>query len=103
VAILGSVLILSRLDASLGERSLIVLELFLAGWMATSILGISSFETADQPLLGLLFGGLLAVAMAGFMVFYRGYWPLGVVAYIWVFSLLSDRADERVKMMEVEW
>ncbi len=100
--VLGGVLLLTTLPlGSPQARALLVLELLVASWMMASFLGSGVFETAEDPILGLLFSAFLAAAMGGFMVFYRSYWPLGVVAFVWVSSLMRDRAEERVKRMEL--
>ncbi len=84
------------------NRGAAVLQLLAAAWIVTSILGLAVFEIADQPLLGLLFGSLLGLAVAALFIFYPKAWWLWAVLYAWVASQIAGRATRRVRLLEVE-
>ncbi len=98
----GAALVLASQAAAGWQLALVVGELVVIAWMLSSILGVAGFETAEQPSVGLVFGGLLGLAVASFLIFYRPFWILGVAGYFYVFNMLGERATLRVWFMEAE-
>lgn len=76
-------------------------ELLLAGWVVASLIGVSTFEIVDRPMLGLVFGALLALAWAALMILYPGLLPFWLVGYVLVSGLIADRATHRVRFLDV--
>lgn len=102
-ALLGGAWLVLAIRPATGWVLLLVLaELLVIVWMLSSILGIASFEIAEQPLVGLVFGSLIGLAVAGFLTYYRSFWIFGFAGYLYVFSLLGDRATARVWFMEAD-
>lgn len=95
VAVLGSV-------PQPGQAyGLAALELLLAAWVVSSLIGVATFEIADRPLLGLIFGALVALAFASLMIFYRQFLPFWLIGYFIVAGAIADRATHRVRFTEV--
>ncbi len=98
----GAAILLAAPSLAAAAKGTAILQLLAASWIVTSILGLAVFEIAAQPLLGLLFGSLLGLALAALFVFYPQAWWLWAVLYAWVASQIASRATRRVRLLEVE-
>ncbi len=97
----GIVILLAAPGLGATAKGIAILQLLAAAWIVTSILGLAVFEIAAQPLLGLLFGSLLGLAVAALFVFYPQAWWLWAVLYAWVASQVAGRASRRVQLLEI--
>lgn len=102
VPTLAGVAILSLAPLDLPARGAAILQFLAAAWIITSLLALAVFEIAAQPLLGLLFGSLLGLALAGLFIFYPQAWWLWAALYFYVAGQIAGRATRRVKLLEVE-
>ncbi len=100
--VLAGIVILLAAPLPAAAKGAAVLQLLAAAWIVTSIVALSVFEIAAQPLLGLLFGSLLGLALAALFVFYPQAWWLWAVAYLWVASQVAGRATRRVYLLDAE-
>ena len=100
--VLAGTVILLAAPLPAAAKGVGVLQLAAAAWVVTSILALGVFEIAAQPLLGLLFGSLLGLALAALFVFYPQAWWLWAVAYLWVAGQVAGRASRRVRLLEIE-
>ncbi len=94
------VAILSVAPLSIDAKAAAVLQLTAAAWIVTSIVGLAVFEIAAQPLLGLVFGSLVGLALAALFAFYPQAWWLWAVFYLYVASQIAGRATRRVRLVE---
>ncbi len=78
-----------------------VAQLAAASWIVASILGLAVFEIAEQPLLGLAFSSLVALALAALIVFYPAAWWLWLAFYAYLAGQIAGRATRRVRMTEL--
>lgn len=83
-------------------KAVTVLQLTATAGIVTSIVGLVVFEIAAQPLLGLVFGSLVSLALAALFAFYPQAWWLWLVAYLYVAHQIAGRATRRVRLMELE-
>ena len=97
----GVVILAAAPDLSSAGKAVAILQLAAAAWIVTSVLALAVFEIAAQPLLGLLFGSLLGLALAALFIFYPQAWWLWAVGYLWVASQIAGRATRRVRLVEV--
>ncbi len=98
---LVGVAVLSTASIDLAARGVAILQFLAAAWIVTSIVALAVFEIADQPLLGLLFGALLGLALSALFVFYPKAWWLWAALYVYVASQIAGRATRRVRLLEV--
>ena len=91
---------MSPLDPT--DQALFILKLLIIAFMVASLMGVMAFEIASRPLLGLIFSGLAALAMAGLFIFYWIAWPLWLYGYVVAMHSLSRRAQTKVRFTEVE-
>ncbi len=95
-----AILLAAPFDAA--AKGTAILQLLAAAWIVTSILGLAVFEIAAQPLLGLIFGSLLGLALSALFVFYPQAWWLWAVLYVYVAGQIAGRATRRVRLLEIE-
>ena len=100
-AVAGTLILLAA-PLPVADRGIAILQLWAAAWIVTSILGLAVFEIAAQPLLGLLFGGLVGLALSALFVFYPQAWWLWAALYVYVASQIAGRATRRVRLLESE-
>ncbi len=100
-SILGSMILLAAPDLDPTAKGVAILQLIAATGIVTSILGLAVFEIAAQPVLGLIFGSLVALALAALIVFYPVAWWLWLALYGYVASQIAGRASRRVQLVEV--
>ncbi len=98
--VLAGTVILLLAPFSLAERGTAILQLLAAAWIVTSIVALAVFEIAAQPLLGLLFGALLGLALSALFVFYPRAWWLWAALYVYVAAQIAGRATRRVRLLE---
>lgn len=98
---IGCVLVLVLSSGGLQARLLDVLTLVVASWMVASLIGLASFEIAERPALGLVFGGLVAGAFAALLVLYRDLAYFWIGGYFVLAMSVADRATHRVRFTEV--
>ncbi|MEM7356543.1 MAG: hypothetical protein AAF657_37350 [Acidobacteriota bacterium] len=98
----GALLLALTPDFGAVTKVTIILQLGAATLAVASILGLAVFEIAAQPLLGLVFGSLVGLAMAALFVFYPQGWWLWLVFYGYVAGQIAGRATRRVRLVEVE-
>ncbi len=98
--LVGVVLLLAAPGLDAAAKGAAILQLSAAAWIVTSVLALAIFEIAAQPLLGLLFGSLLGLALAALFVFYPQGWWLWAVLYAWVAGQIAGRATRRVCLVE---
>ncbi len=98
---LAGVAVLSTASIDLAARGVAILQFLAAAWIITSIVALAVFEIAEQPLLGLLFGALLGLALSALFVFYPQAWWLWAALYVYVASQIAGRATRRVRLLEV--
>ena len=79
-----------------------VLQLIACAGIAATLVGITVFEIAEQPILGLLFSGFVSSALASLMIFYPQAWWLWLTFFGYFVSLVAGRAARRVRYTEVE-
>ncbi|MEM1203846.1 MAG: hypothetical protein AAGN66_11505 [Acidobacteriota bacterium] len=99
--ILGLGIVVTLTSGGPWERGAAGLQFLAAAAVVPVVVGLSVFEIADQPILGLVFASLVALAMAALMVLYPAAWWLWLIAYGWVASLIAGRASRRVRFTEV--
>ncbi len=99
---LAGIAILAAAPLPAVERGVAILQLLAAAWIVTSILGLAVFEIAAQPLLGLLLGSLVGLALSALLVFYPRAWWLWMALYVYVASQIAGRATRRVRLLEAE-
>lgn len=78
-----------------------ILQLTASAWIVASTIGLAAFEIAAQPVLGLAFSSLIALALAALMIFYPQGWWLWAIFYAVVAGKLQERSARRVRMTEV--
>ncbi len=93
--------VLAAVPQSTSAYGIAILELVLAAWVVSSLIGVATFEIADRPLLGLIFSTLVALAWASLMIFYRQLLPFWLIGYAIVAGSIADRATHRVRFTEV--
>ena len=79
-----------------------VLQLALCGAMVAVLVGISVFEIAEQPVLGLLLSSFVAGGVSALVIFYPAAWWLWLVFFGYFASQLGARASRRVRYTEIE-
>jgi len=97
----GSLLLIAAPDLELTARLTALLQLAATSWVIASIIGLAVFEIAAQPLLGLVFGSLVSLAVAGLFIFYPPASWLWIPLYGYVASQIAGRATRRVRLLEV--
>ncbi len=100
---LGAVILAAAPGLAPGARWTAVLQLAAAASVVTSIVAPAVFEIAARPLLGLLFGSLVGLALAALFIFYPQAWWLWAVGTLWVAGQIAGRATRRVRLTEVGW
>ncbi len=98
----GIVMLAAAPGLTPAARGLAILQLTAGAWIVASILGLAVFEIAAQPLLGLVFGSLLSLALAGLFVFYPGAWWMWAALYVYIAAQIAARATRRVRLVETE-
>jgi hypothetical protein len=83
-------------------RGWIVLQFLAASFVLTTIVGLASFEIAAQPVLGLIFGSFVGLAVASLFIFYPLVWWIWILFYGWAAGKLAERASRQVYLTEVE-
>lgn len=87
---------------SLVDQVWLVLKLLVIAFVVASLVGVMAFEIASRPLLGLIFSGLAALAVASLFIFYWRFWLLWLYGYVMGVHYLGERARSRVSFTEVE-
>ena len=77
-------------------------RLALCCMMVSVLVGISVFEIAEQPVLGLLLSSFVAGGVSSLMIFYPAAWWLWLVFFGYFASQLAARASRRVRYTEAE-
>ncbi len=98
----GSIVLLMAPNLGATAKGIALLQLLAATWIITSILGLAVFEIAAQPVLGLIFGSLVASALAALIVFYPHAWWLWLIFHGYAAGQIAGRASRRVQLVEVE-
>lgn len=93
---------LSLSSLSLVDEVWLLLKLVVIAFVVASLVGIMAFEIASRPLLGLVFSGLAALALAGLFIFYWRFWLLWLYGYVMAMHYLAARARSRVSFTEIE-
>ncbi|MBI1357704.1 MAG: hypothetical protein GC160_25460 [Acidobacteria bacterium] len=63
-------------------------------WLTVgTMIGLLSFEIAASPILGLLLGGLVSMALCAFYALPE-HWPIGVFLYAYLMHALKERAEQ---------
>lgn len=100
-AVVGAGLLLTLGPGDLAARGLDAATALLAAWMITTIIGLACFEIAERPVVGLVFGGLVAGALVALLILYRNLAPAWIAGYFLLANTISDRATRRVRFTEV--
>lgn len=100
--LVGALLLLALLPLPMVERWMAVGQLALATWMATSLIAVALFEIASQPILGLVFGSMIALAMACLVIFYPKAWWLWLAFHAYLLGQVAGRAGRRVHLTDIE-
>ncbi|MCP4657715.1 MAG: hypothetical protein GY856_20095 [bacterium] len=98
----GTAVLVALPSGSTAEVGISILQLAASAWIVASTIGLAAFEIAAQPLLGLAFSSLIALALAALMIFYPQGWWLWAIFYVVVAGKLSERTTRRVRFTEVE-
>ena len=98
----GTLILLAAPDLEPMLKGTAMLQLIATTVIVASILGLAVFEIAAQPLLGLVFGSLVGLALAALFVVYPKAWWLWAVFYGYVAGQIAGRATRRVRLVEVE-
>ena len=98
---IGSTLVLVFGAGDRTARFVDVLTLAAASWIIASLIGLASFEIAERPALGLVFGALVASVFASLLVLYRELALFWLFGYLVLASSVADRATHRVRFTEV--
>ncbi|MCG8462821.1 MAG: hypothetical protein MI919_41575 [Holophagales bacterium] len=85
-----------------GEVVLACLQLLAAALVMAPLLGLTSFEMAGEPMVSLLYGSFLGLAVAALFVFYAQGWWLWICLGAYLGSHLVARAERRLLFLEVE-
>lgn len=76
-------------------------QLLLAWLFLGSTLGLAVYEIPEEPLLGLLFAGLVASALTALVLFVPNVWWLWTLGWGWLVGQLAERSTQRLMMLEV--
>ena len=79
-----------------------LLQLAAAAWVIASVVGLSAFEIAEQPVLGLIFSAMVSLAIAALFLVAPQVWWMWTVLWAAVAGKLAERATQRVRLMEIE-
>ncbi|MEM6794908.1 MAG: hypothetical protein AAF725_13090, partial [Acidobacteriota bacterium] len=97
----GVLAILTLAPGDPAQRGLAVAQLVAAAFVVSSFVGVACFEIATEPLIGVVWSGLLALALAAIFLFYpKAFW-LALLGYLWAGSKIAGRASRRVRLTEV--
>ncbi len=97
----GTLLLIAAPDLEPAARLTAFLQLAATSWIIASIIGLAVFEIAAQPILGLVFGSLVSLAIAALFIFYPQASWLWIPLYGYVASQIAGRATRRVRLLEV--
>lgn len=98
---LGAALILAFGPAPPLLRLQAVGQLLFSSFVVSSLIGLASFEIATEPLIGTLWSGLVALALASLFVLYPQGWWIWLLGYGWAAGEVAKRASRRVRLTQV--
>lgn len=101
-ALAGALALLALAPGDRLARALDAATVLAAAWMVASIIGLASFEIAERPGIGVVFGGLVAGAMAALLILYRALAPAWILGYLLLASTVADRATRRLRFTGVQ-
>lgn len=99
---IGLVLLMAVAPGTAVEKMLACLQLLAMAGVLSTIVGLAAFEMPSEPVISLVFSGVLGAAASALFVVYGSFWWLWLVFYGWIAGQLADRAARRVDLLEVE-